>query len=289
MTQTQTQPQTIARPITKPQALSPGQAIRTHWPLYLIEGFLLACFMISASAATIVFMGAHSPVAHAITSPWLRRIGIGIAMGGTAVLLIYCPWGKRSGAHMNPAFTLSFLWLKRLAPADALGYAVGQFAGGAIGVLAAVAMFGNAKMSQPTVDYVVTVPGPWGDGVAWLGEFAIGFILIAVVLLLNRSPKLAPRTGLVCGVLIALFVIFESPLSGFSMNPARTFGSAVVANVWQAWWIYFTAPILGMLMGVETHKQIVEDHRVLCLRLNHCPKTPTLHACNCLAETTPAA
>ncbi|NNM85675.1 MAG: aquaporin family protein, partial [Phycisphaerales bacterium] len=263
MTQTQTaQP---SAPLTQPvqpaiadaRPLSLAQAIKTHWPLYLIEGFLLACFMISASAATILFMGAHSPVAHAVTSPWLRRIGIGIAMGGTAVLLIYCPWGKRSGAHMNPAFTLSFLWLKRIAPADALGYAVGQFAGGALGVLAAVAMFGNAKMSQPTVDYVVTIPGPWGVGVAWLGEFAIGFILIAAVLLLNRSPKLAPRTGLACGVLIALFVVFEAPLSGFSMNPARTFGSAVVADVWQAWWIYFSAPILGMLTGVEVHKQIV--------------------------------
>ena len=256
------------------------------WKLYFIEAFLLGCFMISATGATILMESPKSIVSHLVVSPLLRRVVIGSAMGLTAVLLIYCPWGKRSGAHMNPAFTLSFLRLGKIKPRDALGYMAGQFVGGAAGMMLAGFMFGPI-VATPPVHFIATIPGTDGVAAAWAGECVISFILVATVLLVNQFPALVTRTGLFCGALIALFVIFEAPLSGFSMNPARTFGSAIVGNIWTAWWIYFTAPVVGMLGAVEVHRVLTDDLSRLCLRLNHSIKHTTLHPCDCRNPTSP--
>src|SRR5271156_3303458 len=102
--------------------ISAARALREHWPEYLIEGWALGMFMISASLFTIWFEQPDMPLRHAIASPDLRRALIGVAMGGTAIALIYSPWGKRSGAHMNPAVTLTFLRLGKIARLDATFY-----------------------------------------------------------------------------------------------------------------------------------------------------------------------
>lgn len=266
------------------KSLTLSETLRRDWPLFLIEGFLLGCFMVSATAATVLMDAPNSPVAHIVSSPILRRVVIGAAMGGTAVILIYCPWGKRSGAHFNPAFTLSFLWLGKIKAYDALGYVIGQFVGGTLGVLYSALVFGSV-VQDPSVRYVVTVPGIWGIGGAWGGEFVISFILVATVLLLNKFPKLVKLTGVFIGILIMVFVTIEVPLSGFSMNPARTFSSAIVADIWTGWWIYYTAPVLGMLAAVEVHRLFEPDPSRLCLRLNHSTTIPTLHPCHCLPGT----
>ncbi len=266
----------------KPGLSAPDQI----WQLYFIEAFLLGCFMISATSATIMMESPKSIASHLVVSPILRRVVIGAAMGLTAVVLIYCPWGKRSGAHMNPAFTLSFLRLGKIKPRDALGYMAGQFIGAVAGMRLAGSMFGSI-VGTPSVRYIATTPGPDGIAVAWGGECLISFILVATVLVVNRYPSLVKRTGLFCGGLITLFVIFEAPLSGFSMNPARTFGSAIVGNIWTAWWIYFTAPVVGMLGAVEVHRLLTDDLSKLCLRLNHSVKHTTLHPCDCRNPTSP--
>src|SRR3954468_6003935 len=103
--------------------------VRSHWPLYAIEGALLGIFMVSACAVTALVEHPASPIRQAIQSALLRRAIIGLAMGATALLLIYNPLGKRSGAHMNPAMTLSFLRLRRIALIDAVFYIAAQFVG----------------------------------------------------------------------------------------------------------------------------------------------------------------
>ncbi len=209
---------------------TPVECLRKNWPLYIYEGILLAGFMISASLFTALMEYPRSPATHWIQSQFWRRGVIGLAMGATAVLLIYSPIGKRSGAHMNPAFTIGFLRLAKIRLPDAVGYIAGQFIGGAAGVYAAILMLGHQVMASSAVNYVVTVPGIWGTNIAWLGEFTIAFLMMATVLAVNQIPRLAPWTGCFAGMLIVLFVLFEAPLSGFSMNPARTFGSAVPAG-----------------------------------------------------------
>lgn len=201
-------------------------------------------------------------------------------MGATAVGLIYSPIGKKSGAHMNPAFTLSFLWLQKIAVWDAIFYMVGQFIGGVLGVLFSRLVFGAALASHQ-IKWIVTVPGPQGIGAAWLGEFLISAILMGTVLLVNRSQTLSRFTGLFAGVLIFLFVTFEAPYSGFSMNPARTVASALPAGIWTQCWIYFTAPVLGMLAAVELHALVIRERHLLCPRYTHSSLSHHVLPCDC--------
>lgn len=219
-----------------------------HWREYLIEAWALGMFMVSACAFTILFEHPVSPFRQAIPSAFVRRAIEGLAMGLTAVALIYSPWGKRSGAHMNPAVTLTNWQLNRISGFDTVFYILAQFAGGALGVLL-FRLWLPDMMDHPAVRFVATVPGDKGFTVAFLAELFISLLLISTVLRLSNHKSLAPYTGYAAGLLVALFITFEAPLSGMSMNPARTFGSAVEGNIWTGWWIYFTAPLLGMLGG----------------------------------------
>src|SRR5215510_4061785 len=124
-------------------------ALCHHWPEYLMEAAELAIFMISASLFTILLYHPSSPVLQVIPTEFTRRILMGSAMGLTAIGLIYSPWGKRSGAHMNPAVTLAFLTLGKIRPRDAAFYAIAQFAGGLVGVLLVVGLLGDSFATPP--------------------------------------------------------------------------------------------------------------------------------------------
>ncbi len=249
--------------------------------IYCIEGALLGAFMISACVFTAVLEHPASPLTAHISSDFFRRALIGVAMGVTAVGLIYSPWGKRSGAHMNPAVTLCFLWLGNVRPKDAAGYMVAQLLGGITGVAMAVAALGNA-VKDPHVNYVVTLPGTYGPWAAWFGEYAISLGLMAAVLASNSFPWLRGRTGWIAGSLVAVYITFEAPVSGMSMNPARTFSSALAAGVWTGLWVYFTAPVLGMLTAVELYRVVTgKSHRLICGKFSHCKRTPCVVPCNC--------
>ena len=243
------------------------KALENHWPEYLMEAAELGIFMISASLCTILLYHPSSPVVRVIPSEVVRRVFTGLAMGLTLIGLVYSPWGKRSGAHMNPAFTLTFLRLGKVAPWDAIFYVLAQFAGGIGGILVMMPLAAGL-MAHPSINYVATLPGPAGVQVAFLAEAAISFVLVMVVLMFtNKSETLARWTGGVAGLCVAAFITFESPLSGMSMNPARTLGSAFVPHLWESLWIYFTAPPLGMLMAAEICTRL--KARVVCAKYHH--------------------
>ncbi len=244
------------------------RAWRRHWPEYLMEGAELGLFMISACLFVALLEHPDSPVRQALPDPFLRRVLMGIAMGTTAVAIIFSPLGKRSGAHFNPAVTLTFWRLKKVDSADAIAYIAFQFVGGAAGVAAAAFLLGG-RVAHPSVNYAATLPGQWGLAPAFLAEVAISFILMSVVLAAMSHPRLARFTGVFAGCLVATFITFEAPLSGMSMNPARTFGSAAGARVWSSLWIYFTAPPLGMLLAAEARARVAGVREILCAKLHH--------------------
>ena len=128
-----------------------GGALRAHWPEYLIEAWALGTFMIVAGVCTTLLEYPASPLRINVPDPSMRRVLAGIAMGLTAVGIIYSPWGKRSGAHMNPSVTLAFLSLGKVHPVDALFFIVSQFVGGTLGVLFVLALFGSAFSAPPVV------------------------------------------------------------------------------------------------------------------------------------------
>ena len=106
------------------------EPFREHWPEYLCEAAELGLFMISAGLFTILLHHPISPVRNFIPSEFIRRMLTGIAMGSTAIALVFSPLGKRSGAHFNPAVTLTFWRLGKVKNWDALFYVVAQFIGG---------------------------------------------------------------------------------------------------------------------------------------------------------------
>lgn len=219
--------------------------MREHLPEYLIEAWGLGTFMVSASVFSVLLATPLLDLPGGLDEPISRRALIGIAMGLTAILIIRSPWGVRSGAHLNPAVTLTYLQLGRVHPVDALGYVAGQSIGGILGVLCAWFMLGDL-LSEPPVAFAMTRPGDAGVAVAFGAELAISFVLMSCVLVLSNSSRFSAATPFVAGALVALYITVEAPLSGMSMNPARSLASALPAAEFRDLWIYLLAPPLGM-------------------------------------------
>jgi len=242
--------------------------IRRHYPEYLMEAAGLGLFMISASLITALLEHPASVFHQAINNPLLRRLAIGVGMGLTAITLIYSPWGKQSGAHLNPVVTFTFFRLGKVERVDTILYILSQFIGGGLGMLLAARILGDV-IAHPAVSYVVTVPGSAGAGIAFLAELVISFGAMTLILWVSNSPRLARFTGIFAGLLIAVYITLEAPLSGMSMNPARTLASAIPAHNWTAIWVYFTAPLLGMLSASEIYVRLRGQHAVHCAKLTH--------------------
>jgi aquaporin Z len=261
-------------------------AVADHWPEYLIEAAGLGAFMLAACAFGTLLGHPASPVVQAVPFPLARRALMGMAMGLTAVALIYSRWGARSGAHFNPATTLVFWRLGKMRSADALSYAMAQVAGGSLGVVIAAALLGSA-LAAPEVRYVATLPGEAGPLVAFVAEAAIAFGLMGVVLAASNTARLARFTGVLAGALVAAYITLEAPLSGMSMNPALSLASALPAGAWPELWIYFTAPPLGMLAAAELYVRRCGVAAVLCAKLHHHPAQRCIFRCR-YAELAPA-
>ena len=243
-------------------------ALKRHWPEYLMEAACLGLFMISAFAFGTILEHPASLAHQAIPNPLLRRFLMGLAMGSTAILIIYSPWGKQSGGHINPSTTITFFRLGKVAPWDTAFYIFFQFVGGLTGALLASVVL-SAWVSHPSVHYVVTTPGRAGAGVAFVAEIGITFILMTVILNVSNNTRLHKLTGLCAGILVATYITLEAPISGMSMNPARTFASAVPAHHWAALWVYFTAPLIGMLAAAEVYVRMKGTQSVGCAKLHH--------------------
>lgn len=243
-------------------------ALRQHWPEYLMEAAELGLFMLVACVLAAVIDYADSPVRNMIANDFARRALFGLCMGLTAMAIVYSPMGKQSGAHFNPAVTFTFFRLGKIAHWDAVFYMLAQFTGGVLGVMLAAMVLGDI-IAAPSVNYVATVPGQAGVLVAFAAETAITFILMTVVLNVSNTERLAQYTGLFAGALVAIFITFEAPLSGMSMNPARTLASALPGQIWNALWVYFIAPVLGMQFAASLYLHRNDKNRVACAKLHH--------------------
>jgi aquaporin Z len=240
-----------------------------RWREYVAEAAALGIFMISASVFTTILEHHRSPLLLVVPDPFLRRALMGAAMGLTAAAIIYSPLGARSGAHMNPSVTLAFVRLGKVARADAMFYILAQFVGGAVGMLAAHGILGEL-LAEPAVEFVATRPGSYGELAAVGGELAISFLMMGVLLRVSAQPRAMRWTGAVAAVLVMLNITFEAPLSGMSMNPARSLAPALLAGQFDGLWIYLIVPPLGMLAAAEAFRR-QRKQPTLCAKLNHSP------------------
>jgi aquaporin Z len=262
-------------PEDRVSAISP-QSQRHEWQEYLIEAWALGCFMVSVGLFAMLFEASSSPLHAWIPSAGLRRVIMAAAMGITAVALIYSPWGQRSGAHMNPAVTLAFLRLHKITLRHALGYMVAQALGGVLGVYLVWAAFG-ASFSTPPVSFVATVPGDGAVLAAFFAELCMSALLMLTLLASTTSRRLAPYTGMFAGILIFAFISLEAPLSGMSINPARSLASAVPAHQWASFWIYLVAPVLGMQLAAAFFSLLRAVPQASCAKLYHSSTQRCIH------------
>jgi len=244
------------------------EAARAHWKEYLMEGTELGALMLSTCIFGTLTYGDESPFKLLALSAVSKSILMGTAVAMTTFMIIRSPFGRRSGAHLNPSVTLTFSWLGRVHRWDAAWYIVAHFTGAIAGVFVARQILG-LRLSEPSVLYMVTVPGKHGEVITFLGEFLLSALLMATVLYSSNHRLLTRFTPVLVAVLTIFFFVLSPSHSGFSVNPARTFSSSLFAWIWQSIWIYFSAPCLGMLSAAAIYIKTVGLNRVYCAKVFH--------------------
>ena len=248
--------------------------LRCHWRHYLAEAAGLAFFITCGSLFTVALEHPASWLHQALPDMVLLRRGLlGVGMGLVIVAIVYTPWGKQSGAHINPAVTLAFWQLGKMRRADALWYVVAQVLGG-LGAAALWAVVLGRYYAHPSVHYVTTKPGPAGIGTALAAEFLISFMLMGVLLGALHHPRLKKAAGWLVGGLLLLYITFETPYSGMSLNPARSLASAVVASDFRGLWVYFVAPPAAMWLAAVLFLRFYHGQELACAIVAGCDSMP---------------
>ena len=227
------------------------------------------------ASAVAVMWGTGSPVPP-IEPPILRRFITGLLFASGATAVVYSPLGQRSGAHLNPAVTVAFWLLGKVPSRDVLPYVVAQVAGAFAGVAIAAAVFPDLMRS---VQFAATLPG---DGFTWAGALAAEvfctFALIFAIFVCVNIPSIAARTGLIAGSLVVAMVTIEAPMSGMSVNPARSLAPAALFPIWRDQWIYIVGPLGGALLAAVLYRRRIGEATV-CAKLYHTEKYPCPFDC----------
>lgn len=223
---------------------------------YVQEALGLAIFMLAACFFGAELFSSRGFLFNLIPDPLVRQLVMGLMMGLTALVIFYSPWTSPSGSQINPAVTLSFLMLGRMCRYDAVFYILFQFAGATAATLGMSWLMGPILTDSP-VNTVVTVPGPGGWLPALTTELSIAFITMLAVLLLTGHSILKRYTRLISAGLVCTWVLIAGPVSGFGMNPARSFASALTAGIWTHFWIYLLAPVAAMLFATVVYRRIL--------------------------------
>lgn len=179
-------------------------------------------------------------------------VGIGMAFGLIVMAMIFAT-GHISGCHINPAVTIAFRAIGRIGTARALGYIACQLAGGTLAALFVVAIIGDAG------DAGASAPRIGGAGPAFWSEVALTFFLVFVIFAVATDER---AQGSFAAIAVGGYVGFAAtawgPVANASMNPARSFGPAVAANVWDSHWVYWAGPILGGLLAALAYELLRE-------------------------------
>ena len=179
----------------------------------------------------------------------LGVIGIGLVHAFVLTAIVFAI-GYKSGAHVNPAVTFAFLITKRMKISDGIFYIIFQIIGGIIAAAVVFTIFSSSISSS------VTLPADGNILRAFILEIVMTFTLVYIVLTTaaTASNKIGPLAGLAIGVTLGFNVIFGGSISGGSLNPARSFGPALITGNLAYNWIYWIAPIIGSLFAAGVHR-----------------------------------
>lgn len=217
---------------------------KSDWKLFVAEGIGTGLLLFFGISIVIFNWGDGSVVAKLIPSESSRRLLTGFMFGTVGCLVTISPVGKISGAHINPAVTLAF-WLRgKIRSSTMIGYIISQVIGGVFGTIPLL-FWGKQGES---IQYGITLPGDAGLKSAFIGEIIATACLIIYLYIFIGRKNLRNYTPYGIPFLYAILTWLEAPLSGCSTNPARSFGPALIAENFTDHWLYWTAPIIGMIV-----------------------------------------
>lgn len=257
-------------PLGSRAAGSAGSAPRGGWhPVeWGCELVGTAVLLFGGLSAVCLTMGPGSPVRSWLPGVSGRLLLTGLLFGGTGSVMAVSPWGRRSGAHLNPVVTLAF-WLQgKVHRHDLAGYVLAQLAGALVGTAAVVGLWGGTARA---VRVGATAPGRGLGQLEAAGvEAAMTAALVLMILLMTSSTRTARWTPLGNLLLIAGLVWQVAPYTGTSLNPARSLGPAVLAPLLGPLWVYVAGPVTGALAGCGVFA-LLRERRTLTAKLFHDP------------------
>jgi MIP family channel proteins len=202
------------------------------------------------AAFALVFAGCGAIVADAAYDGALGAVGVGLVFGLVIMAMVYAT-GHLSGAHINPAVTLAFALTRHFPPRDAGAYITGQLAGASVGALALLAVWPDRP-----ADLGATVPSI-GAGSALVYEAVLTAILMFVIMAVATDTRaVGAGAAIAIGGAVGLDALFGGPVTGASMNPARSFGPALAAGQWSHFWIYLAGPLIGATAGALAYQLV---------------------------------
>ena len=207
----------------------------------------------AVGTALIVVFGPGAAVVSSYQNGAITLEGIAAANGIIIVGLIYS-LGHISGAHFNPGVTLAFTLFRHFQPREVLPYWAAQFAGGIAGAAVLLALFGDSLEAGVT--------GPSGTDLQAFGfEIVRTFLLMFVITAVATDARaVGQAAAMAIGLTVGLDVLLGGPITGGSMNPARSFGPALLTGELSDIWIYLLAPPIGAVLGALTYTLVRGDH-----------------------------
>ncbi|MFL5826094.1 MAG: MIP family channel protein [Thermoleophilaceae bacterium] len=208
------------------------------------------------AAFALVFAGCGAIVADSHYHGALGTVGVALVFGLVIMVMVYAT-GHLSGAHINPAVTIAFTATRHFPPRDAVVYVAAQLSGATAGALALLAVW-TSKPAQ----LGATVPSV-SAGSAFVYEALLtAFLMFVIMAVATDTRAVGAAAAIAIGGTIGLDALFGGPVTGASMNPARTFGPALVSGQWADFWVYVVAPVTGALIGGFAYQLVRGEHPV---------------------------
>ena len=207
------------------------------------------------AAFALVFAGCGAIVADAQYDGALGAVGVSLVFGLIIMVMIYAT-GHLSGAHINPAVTIAFTLSRHFPARDAAAYVAAQLMGATLGALVLLAVWTD----QPG-DLGATVPSV-GAGSAFVYELVLtAFLMFVIMAVATDTRAVGAAAAIAIGGTVGLDALFGGPVTGASMNPARSFGPALAAGEWSDFWIYVLGPLAGAALGAFAYQAVRGDSR----------------------------